>query len=452
MPPLRLRLKLADLVRQLIDGDPGLAPRAAIYPLADSLADLMGEMFEERVTPETIAGLDMGSQSGHWARSQAVLGVVETFFGEDAALTAEARQARLVDRLARQWRRRRRITRSSSPGPPGRAARRAADGRGVAPAAGGGPAARARPGHAGRGLGAADRRAAQARARRRGSPAIPPGAGGRSDGVLRPVPIPEWAPVAGPASAARNRSCRWPCGPRRSPTSGARRGRSCRVWMEALRHVTYLEAPNPQTEATAIALGLRHAAENGHRAALVSPDRNLTRQVAAALDRWNITPDDSAGEPLGLTPPGRFLRMVAQALSGPLTSEALVALLSHPLCHSGVDRGDHLRFSREFELEALRGKVAFPDAGHGAGLGRRPPGGPGTSRGLGRLGGRGRCWAARPGRCPSRICVAAQVAMAEALAAGPGQDGAGGLYDEDAGDAARMLIDDLRAEAGSAAP
>jgi ATP-dependent helicase/nuclease subunit B len=104
MPPLRLRLKLADLVRRLIDGDPELAPRAAIYPLADSLADLMGEMFEERVTPEAIAGLDMGAQSGHWARSQAVLGVVETFFGEDAAMTAEARQARLVDRLARRWR------------------------------------------------------------------------------------------------------------------------------------------------------------------------------------------------------------------------------------------------------------------------------------------------------------------------------------------------------------
>jgi hypothetical protein len=40
-----------------------------------------------------------------------------------------------------------------------------------------------------------------------------------------------------------------------------------------------------------------------------------------------------------------------------------VALLSHPLCHSGVDRGDHLRFSREFELDALRGKVAFPEPG-----------------------------------------------------------------------------------------
>jgi ATP-dependent helicase/nuclease subunit B len=135
--------------------------------------------------------------------------------------------------------------------------------------------------------------------------------------VWRPDAIPEWAPVASPAERGAQRSCRWPCVLRRSPTSGARRDRNFSGLPEALRHVTYLEAPNPQTEATAIALVLREAAENGVRAALVSPDRNLTRQVAAALDRWNITPDDSAGEPLGLTPPGRFLRMVAQALVAP---------------------------------------------------------------------------------------------------------------------------------------
>jgi hypothetical protein len=102
MPPLRLRLKLADLVRRLIDRDPELAPRSAIYPLADSLADLMGEMFEERVTPEAIAGSTWARNRGHWARSQAVLGVVEVL-RRGRRLTAEARQARLVDRLTRQW-------------------------------------------------------------------------------------------------------------------------------------------------------------------------------------------------------------------------------------------------------------------------------------------------------------------------------------------------------------
>ena len=63
-------------------------------------------------------------------------------------------------------------------------------------------------------------------------------------------------------------------------------------------------------EALAIALRLRAAVQEGRRAALISPDRELTRQVAAALDRWGIEPDDSGGTPLHQTPPGR-LRQVA---------------------------------------------------------------------------------------------------------------------------------------------
>jgi ATP-dependent helicase/nuclease subunit B len=40
----------------------------------------------------------------------------------------------------------------------------------------------------------------------------------------------------------------------------------------------------------------------------------LTRRVAAQLDRWGIVPDDSAGTPLALSPPGRFLRHVADLM------------------------------------------------------------------------------------------------------------------------------------------
>jgi ATP-dependent helicase/nuclease subunit B len=62
----------------------------------------------------------------------------------------------------------------------------------------------------------------------------------------------------------------------------------------------------------AIALILRGAVEDGRTAALITPDRMLTRQVTAALDRWGILPDDSAGRPLPLTAPGRFLRHIAE--------------------------------------------------------------------------------------------------------------------------------------------
>jgi ATP-dependent helicase/nuclease subunit B len=453
IPPLRLRLKLADLVRQLIDGDPGLAPRAAIYPLADSLADLMGEMFEERVTPEKIAGLDMGSQSGHWARSQAVLGVVEEFFGEDVALTAEARQARLVDGLSRRWAEappEHPILVAGSTGSRGATARlmdavsRLPQGAILLPGLDRDmPAevwAQLTEGRRRPGLGGEDHPQYRL-ARVAGAAGLEPGA------------VPEWAPSLQPASVARNRLVSLALRPAPVTDQWRVEGPKLQGLDAALRPVTYLQAPNPQTEATAIALGLRHAAENHIRAALVSPDRNLTRQVAAALDRWNITPDDSAGEPLGLTAPGRFLRMVAEALSAPLTSETLVALLSHPLCHSGADRGEHLRFSRDFELRALRGRVAFPTRDTLTAWVDR------TSHADRDAAGAWADWVAgvllgprAPGPRPFAACVDAQVTMAEALAAGPGQDGAGGLYDEDAGDAARMLIDDLRAEAGVGGP
>ena len=67
---------------------------------------------------------------------------------------------------------------------------------------------------------------------------------------------------------------------------------------QATQDITWLEAPNQRVEAKAIALRLRQAAELGQTAAVITPDRNLTRRIATALAAWNITPDDSAGIPL----------------------------------------------------------------------------------------------------------------------------------------------------------
>jgi hypothetical protein len=57
----------------------------------------------------------------------------------------------------------------------------------------------------------------------------------------------------------------------------------------------------------------------------ITPDRMLTRQVTATLDRWGIVPDDSAGKPLALSAPGRLLRHVAALFGRALTPEALPA-------------------------------------------------------------------------------------------------------------------------------
>ncbi|HFQ15529.1 MAG TPA: double-strand break repair protein AddB, partial [Rhodobacteraceae bacterium] len=130
---------------------------------------------------------------------------------------------------------------------------------------------------------------------------------------------------------------------------------------KATTDITLIEAASPRSEALTIALRLRQAAQDGQTAALITPDRMLTRQVSAALDRWDILPDDSAGTPLQLTPPGRFLRHVAGLFTHRLSGEMLLTLLKHPLCHSAGGRGEHLRHTRDLELVLRRKGPPFPD-------------------------------------------------------------------------------------------
>ena len=66
-------------------------------------------------------------------------------------------------------------------------------------------------------------------------------------------------------------------------------------------------------EALAIAVAMREARHLGKSAALVTPDRALARRVTAALDRWNLTFDDSGGDGLMETPAGIFARLTAEA-------------------------------------------------------------------------------------------------------------------------------------------
>ena len=160
-----------------------------------------------------------------------------------------------------------------------------------------------------------------------------------------------------PLPRRATRSSRWRCARRRSPTSGApRAARWRRGSAAAADGLTWIEAPDQKREALAIALVLREAAETGTRAALVTPDRTLARRVTAELDRWGLIPDDSAGRPLALTPPGVLLRLVAALPGAALTPEALLALLKHPLVASAPGgRGPHLRLVARFETKKLRG-------------------------------------------------------------------------------------------------
>lgn len=132
-------------------------------------------------------------------------------------------------------------------------------------------------------------------------------------------------------------------------------------WAPALRGLSLLVAPDAQTEAAAIALTLREALEReGARAALVTPDRDLARRVSAELARHGITADDSAGEALGETPTGAFLRLLALLAASEMAPVPLLAVLKHPLCAGGWERGRWVTAARRLERAALRGPRPAP--------------------------------------------------------------------------------------------
>lgn len=124
----------------------------------------------------------------------------------------------------------------------------------------------------------------------------------------------------------------------------------------ALKTIKQIVTPGRREEAGIIALMMREQLEKkGKTAALVTPDRILSRQVIGELRRWNIEVDDSAGTPLFNKPVGVFLRLSAQMVSEKLAPVALMSTLKHPLSAGGRDIASFKSFARSFEQIYLRG-------------------------------------------------------------------------------------------------
>lgn len=221
----------------------------------------------------------------------------------------------------------------------------------------------------------------------------------------------------------------------------------------ALRGVQRIDCPDPGEEAKVVALILRRTLETpGRRAALVTPDRTLARRVAAELTRWGVAVDDSAGVPLGETPPGAFLRLTAEMLAGGLAPLPLLAALKHPLASGGQAQGAFRAQVRALEMAALRGPRPAPGF---AGLRRALGGRPGRGRHVKPL----RDWlralerAATPALralrrgAPLLRIVDAHLRFAEWLAAGDGESGPARLWAGESGSAAADFVAELRAAA-----
>lgn len=139
-----------------------------------------------------------------------------------------------------------------------------------------------------------------------------------------------------------------------APAQFTNEWRALDIPADALDGVRLLEAADPGEEAQAIALAMRRCLETpGRTAALVTPDRGLARRVAAHLQRWGLSIDDSAGTPLRVTPPGTFMLALAEAAAQGFAPVPLLALLKHPLTKR-EGRMDWLDQTRALDL-ALRG-------------------------------------------------------------------------------------------------
>jgi ATP-dependent helicase/nuclease subunit B len=151
---------------------------------------------------------------------------------------------------------------------------------------------------------------------------------------------------------------------RPAPTTDAWRAiaeRGADALADGLDGLSLVEAAHPGEEAMAIALILRHALESpGRTAALVTPDRNLARRVAAELGRWNIAIDDSAGRPLAHTPQGVFLLLLAEAVAQQFAPVPLLALLKHPFAAGGADPAEFRSRTRALDRFCLRGPRPDP--------------------------------------------------------------------------------------------
>jgi ATP-dependent helicase/nuclease subunit B len=354
VPALRRRLELSQLVGALLDREPTLAARSSVFDLADSLATLMDEMRGEGVSPAKIAGLDVSRHSEHWKRTQDFIGIIAQYFDDDAAPDVEGRQRMVVERLVAGWA----VAPPTDPvivvGSTGSRGTTAILMRAVAGLPQG---ALVLPGYdfdtpdaVWSALDDAKTGEDHPQFRYR-----------RLMAALSPAPVRRWVDTP-PPNPARNRLISLSLRPAPVTDQWMIEGRALPDLGAATAEMTLVEAPSPRAEAVAVALILRGALEDGRRAALITPDRNLSRQVTAVLDLWGIAPDDSAGEPLLLSATGRYLRQTADLLGQRLTGEALLALLKHPLTASGADRADHLRMTRLLERHLRREAAPFPDA------------------------------------------------------------------------------------------
>ena len=269
---------------------------------------------------------------------------------------------------------------------------------------------------------------------------------------LAPADIRDWGlPLAQEASPRVQRMRLLSEAMRPAATTDAWRDLAPLPAAETLAGFSRYDCAGSHEEALTIALLLRRNLETpGATAALVTPDRELARRVAAELRRWGIEIDDSAGLPLNRTPPGVFLRLVLDLAASGLAPVPLLAALKHPLAAGGLAPVIFRELTRTLERAILGPRPAPGFAGLEDALG--------VDTGLLHFADRLRsCLGALPdllaaASVPLARLAAAHVEAAERLAATDTEAGGARLWREAAGDTAARFCHELIDAAGDFPP
>ena len=425
-PALQRKLELAKLIEPLLESDVAPAPRSALFDLADSLAALLDELHSEGVSAEEVLNLNVGEHSEHWVRSLQFLRIVQTYLADSGASfqDMEARRRAAMELLIDSWR----IAPPKDPvlvvGSTGSRGTTFELMKSIACLPQGAvilPGFDAdTPQHVWKLL-SDEKQALEDHPQYRFAAFL------KALG-LAPDLVSNWP--ANVPDAMRNRLVSLSLRPAPATSQWRRESPDLGDLRSVVKDVAFIEAPQQRDEAQAIAVALREAVENGQVAALITPDRTLGRRVSATLARWNISPDDSGGRPLSLTPPGRFLRQVARLMGDTIQSEDLIALLKHPLTRTGSgDRGNHLLLAREFELMLRKKTVAIVEPRTVQGFQSEQHGRDEWCAWLGFV-------IAELGTPVAPILGsihARHISLAEQIAQGPNGDGAGDLWGKDTG-------------------
>ena len=150
------------------------------------------------------------------------------------------------------------------------------------------------------------------------------------------VALAQWAALPAEATQPKNPTTMGHDGWRTLPlTSEATPPQQHARLQRALSAIELVEAKDQNHEAKIIALILRDCLETpGSTAALVTPNRDLARMVAAQMRRWGLVIDDSAGTPLDKAPAAQLIRAILDLSCDGAPSSSLLDIVKSPLAGS----------------------------------------------------------------------------------------------------------------------